>query len=76
MIADRLFDIVLSSGNVALLTDVAGCIVLILYAIAIGLFLFYQLVGIVVAVFNIIAQCFGFNENNFLTLQQTKSVYN
>ncbi|PIT44011.1 hypothetical protein [Snodgrassella alvi] len=42
------------------MADVAGGIVLILYAIAIGLFLFYQLVSPVVAVFNIIAQCFGF----------------
>ncbi|KDN11426.1 hypothetical protein SALWKB12_2089 [Snodgrassella communis] len=60
LVADCLFGCVFSGGEVVLLADVAGSIVLILYAIAIGLFLFYQLVGLVVAVFNIVAQCFGF----------------
>jgi hypothetical protein len=54
LVANCLFGYVLSSGDVVLLADVASSIVLILYAIAIDLFLFYQLVSLVVAVFNII----------------------
>ncbi|SCC11919.1 hypothetical protein GA0061082_10985 [Snodgrassella sp. R-53583] len=80
LVVDCLFGIVFFCDDVVLLADVASGIVLILYAISIGLFLLYELIDIVVAVFHIIAQCFDFfgqvislviNEKNL-----TKKLYN